>query len=174
MRAGERGTDPDRFRHVLGHYPTGVVAITGIDARGAPVGMAVGTFASVSLSPALVTFFADRGSTTWPAIRESGQFCANVLSGAQRGVCGALSRRGPDKFAALDWRPSDQTGSPIVDGASAWIDCRVDAVLPAGDHDIVIGEVLDLALAPHPHHADPLIFFRGGYSRLAALEDIVT
>jgi 3-hydroxy-9,10-secoandrosta-1,3,5(10)-triene-9,17-dione monooxygenase reductase component len=162
--------DPSRFRYVLGHYPTGVVAITAIDPDGAPVGMAVGTFASVSLSPPLVTFFADHGSTTWPVIRAAGAFCANVLSGTQHRVCQSLSRRGGDKFADLDWSPSEHTGSPLVRGAAAWADCRITAVHRAGDHDIVIGEVLGLDLAAEPHHADPLVFFRGGYSRLVALE----
>jgi flavin reductase (DIM6/NTAB) family NADH-FMN oxidoreductase RutF len=167
------GTDPARFRHVLGHYPTGVVAITSLAPDGAPVGMAVGTFSSVSLTPALVSFFADHSSTTWPTIRAAGTFCANVLSGSQHHICRALARRGGDKFSDLVWRPARHTGSPLLEDVAAWVDCRITEVHTVGDHDIVIGEVLGLDLAGEPHHADPLIFFRGAYSRLAALEDIL-
>jgi flavin reductase (DIM6/NTAB) family NADH-FMN oxidoreductase RutF len=61
----------------------------------------------------------------------------------------------------------------MLEGAAAWIDCRITQVLPVGDHDIVVGEVLHLDLAGSEHHLNPLLFFRGGYCRLLPMEDSV-
>ncbi|MFQ6398745.1 flavin reductase family protein [Nocardia sp. KC 131] len=154
-----RTIERSRFRHVLGHFPTGVTAITSLDDNGKPVGMAVGSFTSVSLDPPLVAFLPDRSSTTFPIVRENGRFCVNVLSSRQHAVCRALSRRGPDKFSDISWSPT-ATGLPRITDALAWIDCRIDAVHEAGDHYIAIGRVDALELDAIE---DPLIFFQGGY-----------
>jgi flavin reductase (DIM6/NTAB) family NADH-FMN oxidoreductase RutF/DNA-binding IclR family transcriptional regulator len=161
----EESIDSQYFRRVLGNFPTGVVAVTSIDGDGAPVGMAVGSFTSVSLEPALVAFLPDRSSTTWPRVRESGSFCVNILGSEQETICRALATKGPDKFRDLSWRPSG-SGSPIIDGAVAWIDCDIETVHEAGDHYIVIGRVRDLG---EVGNALPLLFFRSGYGRFAPL-----
>src|SRR5947209_15350502 len=109
------------FRQVLGHLPTGVVAVTATDGDGAPVGMAVGSFVSVSLDSPLVAFLPDKTSTSFPRIRAVGSFCANVLSAAQEDLCRSLASKSPDKFDGLSWRPSSRTGSPVLDGVVAWI-----------------------------------------------------
>jgi flavin reductase (DIM6/NTAB) family NADH-FMN oxidoreductase RutF len=162
--------DPARFRHVFGHYPTGVVAITSRDETGAPVGMAVGTFGSASLNPPLVTFLVDHASSTWPHIRQAGVFCANVLSSTQHVVSHALARRGGEKFADLAWTESPVTSSPLLEGVAAWFDCRIVAVHEVGDHDLVVGEVLALDLASAADGTEPLIFLRGGYVQVAGSE----
>lgn len=146
------------FRRILGHYPTGVCAITAPGAR-APVGMIVGSFTSVSLDPPLVAFLPDRRSTTWPTIEAAGQFCVNVLGEHQQHVCEALSSKTEDRFVRIGHRVS-ATGLPILDGVVAWIDCEVDAVHEAGDHYIAIGRVRDLAV-DRPDR--PLVFLRGSY-----------
>ncbi|MBB5153523.1 flavin reductase family protein [Saccharopolyspora phatthalungensis] len=157
--------DPALFRRVLGHCPAGVVGITAVDQTGGPVGLVVSSFTSVSLDPPLVAFLPTKSSTTFPKIRDSGSFCANVLAAAQRDLCRAFAVSGGDKFAGVDWSPGP-TGSPILAGAVAWIDCDIDAVHDAGDHEIVVGRVRALAAEP----ADPsaLVFFRGGYRAIAS------
>lgn len=150
--------DDAEFRRVLGHYPTGVCAVTAAGG-GRPIGMIVGSFTSVSLSPPLVAFFPDRRSTTWPLIAAAGRFCVNVLSAQQEGVCRALSTKGADRFDGVSYRTSD-ADIPILDGVVAWIDCHLHAVHEAGDHFIVLGRVHALAIE-HPH--PPLLFLRGKY-----------
>jgi flavin reductase (DIM6/NTAB) family NADH-FMN oxidoreductase RutF len=157
------GHDPQRFREVLGQHPTGVSIVTGIAESGAPVGLAVGTFSSVSLDPPLVAFMPGRTSASWPKIAPTGRFCINVLGEHQEHVCRVFASKAPDKFAELGWRPAG-TGSPIIDGVVAWIDCELDVVHEAGDHDIVVGRVLALEIETP---ARPLIFFQGGYGRFA-------
>ncbi|MCR2783428.1 MULTISPECIES: flavin reductase [unclassified Microbacterium] len=151
--------DAPSFRTVLGHFPTGVCVVTAIDAAGTPVGMAVGSFTSVSLDPPLVAFLPDRSSTTFPRIRDAVSFCVNVLAADQEPVCRTFASRGADKFATVSWRPAP-SGAPILDGVVAWIDCVPDTLHEAGDHYICIGRVTDLAVE---NPTLPLLFFQGGY-----------
>src|SRR3954451_20740076 len=110
--------DGQKFRQVLGHFPTGVAVVTGVDADGNPAGMAVGSFSSVSLDPPLVAFMPDKSSSSWPKFRDSGAFCVNILGAEQVSVCRAFAMKGGDKFAELSRRPPG-SGSPILDGVLA-------------------------------------------------------
>jgi len=154
--------DSSRFRQVLGHFATGVTVVTAAGDDG-PVGLAVGSFASVSLDPPMVGFFPDRGSSSWPRIEGSGHFCVNVLAEAQEDVCRRFAAKGDDKFRGLGWKPA-ASGAPVLDGILAWIDCDIESVSEAGDHWFVLGAVRDLAVV---HDGSPLVFFRGGYGRFA-------
>jgi flavin reductase (DIM6/NTAB) family NADH-FMN oxidoreductase RutF/DNA-binding IclR family transcriptional regulator len=148
------------FRRALGQYPTGVAVITARQDDGTPVGMVVGTFPSVSLDPPLVGFLPDRTSSTWPLIQAAGRFCVNVLGAGQEHVCRAFVTKAPDRFD-VHGAGDTASGSPRLAGTVLWVDCDVDAVLPAGDHDMVLGRVRDLGV---PEDAGlPLLFVRGGY-----------
>ena len=157
---GERSEDASRhFRDVLGRFASGVTVVTGRH-EGQPVGLTCQSFASVSLDPPLVLFVLSRSSRAWPLIRESGAFCVNVLASDQAWVSNVMASRGADKFADLAWRPAPGTGSPVLEGILGHVDCTLEAVHPGGDHDVVIGRVVDLrAGAP----ADPLLVYRGRY-----------
>jgi flavin reductase (DIM6/NTAB) family NADH-FMN oxidoreductase RutF len=154
--------DSAKFRQVLGHFPTGVTVITTMS-EGAPVGFAVGSFASLSLDPPQVLFCAGAQSSTWPKIREQGKFCANILADDQEDVCRVFASKATDKFAEIGWKHSGN-GSPLIAGALAYIDCDIADVVEAGDHFVVIGAVRDLDVQ---HEGGPLVFFRGGYGRFA-------
>lgn len=156
--------DEARFRQVLGHFPTGVTVVTAKPADGPPVGLAVGSFASLSLDPPLVLFCPAKTSSSWPKIEQAGVFCVNILAEEQEEVSRIFATKTPDKFAHLGWRPG-HTGAPIIDGVLAWIDCRVESVTDGGDHLVVVGRVLELEVA---HEGKPLVFFRGGYGRFEA------
>jgi flavin reductase (DIM6/NTAB) family NADH-FMN oxidoreductase RutF/DNA-binding IclR family transcriptional regulator len=127
--------------------------------------MAIGSFSSVSLDPPLVAFMPDKASSSWPRFRDSGHFCVNILGSDQETVCRAFAVSGGDKFNELPWHPAG-SGSPILDGVLAWIDCDIEVVHEAGDHYIVIGAVRDLDVAST---ALPLVFFQGGYGRFTSL-----
>lgn len=155
--------DAQRFRQVLGSYPTGVTVITAIAEDGSPAGMAVGSFTSVSLDPPLVAFLPDRSSTSFPKIRTARSFRVNVLAADQVDVCRAFATRGGDKFAGVSWTPAG-SGAPLINGVAAWIDCDFESIQEAGDHYIVIGRVREL-----DSHSErlPLVFFQGGYGRFS-------
>lgn len=153
--------DSATFRRVLGHYPTGVCAITAME-DDLPVGMIVGTFTSVSLAPPLVAFFPDRKSRSWRRIQAAGRFCVNVLGADQLDICQAFASGGDDKFSAVSWTMNEY-GLPILDDVIAWILCDLHAVHEAGDHDIALGHVRMLDVESSK---EPLIFCKGGYGKV--------
>lgn len=150
--------DGARYRQVLGHFPTGVSVVTAVH-EGRPVGMAVGSFTSLSLEPPQVLFCAALTSSTWPKIREVGRFCVNILHEDQEGVSRAFASAAADKFEGLGWKHG-ANGAPVLDGVLAHIECDVGQVVTSGDHDICVGEVTALDV---DREGGPLVFFRGGY-----------
>jgi len=156
--------DSGEFRRVLGHFPTGVTVVTGAASDG-PAGMAIGSFASVSLDPPLVMFCPGKESGTWLAIKETGSFCANILGEDQKDTCGVFAMPSDDRFAGIDWTTA-ATGAPVLPGCVGYIDCEIHAILDGGDHDIVVGLVKDLAVTGDQ---GPLLFFQGGYGRYEAI-----
>ncbi|WEO69108.1 flavin reductase family protein [Rhizobium rhizogenes] len=151
--------DGRHFRTVLGSFPTGVVAVTSLEAEVEPVGMIVGSFTSVSLDPPLVSFLADRSSATQARIRATGRFCANVLAADQERLCRKLATKGPDKFDGIAWEASP-LGNPILTGIVSWIDCMIGDVLELGDHYLIVGRVHELHTVTDK---TPLLFLRGAY-----------
>lgn len=148
--------DPVVQREVFGALPTGVTAITGLTADGAPRGFVVGTFQSLSLDPPLVTFCVDKSSSTWPTLRSLGRFTANILSTDQLHVCRALSRKGDEKFQGVEYEESP-LGTPRISGATAWIDCEVLSEVVAGDHYVIVGSIEELVVGE-----GEALMFRGG------------
>lgn len=154
----EPAFDGARFRQVLGHFPTGVCVVAGFH-EDKPVGLAIGSFFSVSLAPPLVGFCAGKTSSTWPKLKAAGSFCINVLAEDQEDVSRVFASKEPDKFVGVGWDHSP-LGSPRLRGALAWIDCQLHTVHEAGDHDIAVADAHDVGVG---HEGDPLVFFRGGY-----------
>ena len=148
-----------RFREVLGSFASGVTVVTAMS-NGSPVGMTCQSFSSVSLDPPLVLFIPAKTSRAWLLMQRSGKFCVNFLSADQAELSNTMASRGTDKFTDVAWSPSETTGSPLLDGALAYVDCSVHAVHEAGDHYVVIGRVLDLV---QRDAKDPLLFFQGQY-----------
>ncbi|HEX2902323.1 MAG TPA: flavin reductase family protein [Jatrophihabitans sp.] len=153
------GPDADSFRHVLGHYPTGVAVITAQSPSG-PVGLSMNSFTSLSLQPPLVLFCPAVSSSTWPLLRDAGQLAINVLSAGQEEVSRRFATPAADRFAGFDWSVGEN-GAPLLTDALGWLECRVQAEYPAGDHTVVIAEIQRVGV--HDAIAEPLVFFRGGY-----------
>lgn len=159
--AGDDRFDSARFRQVMGHFGTGVTIIAAAEAETAS-GLSAQSFTSVSLEPPLVLFCAGKNSTSWPRIKATGAFCANILSEDQEALCRTFASSGGDKFAGVGWSPSPVTGSPILAGVLAWVDCTIENELDGGDHIIVVGCVRDLDVS---EEGAPLLFYRGGFGR---------
>lgn len=146
------------FRALLGHYPTGVVAVTALhDSR--PAGLVIGSFFAVSLRPPLIGFGVGHTSTSWPRVGDSAAFCVNILAADQGHVSAALARPGPDKFRSIPWYTSPE-GLVVIRGSLAYLDCHRYAHHPAGDHDLIIGLVRG---CHHLRNAAPLVFYRRSY-----------
>ena len=169
---GSASTDGREFRRVLGHFPTGVTVVTAA-CPGGPEGLTIGSFTSVSLDPPLVAFCSGHDSDSWARMRDVGSFCVNVLFDDQADLSSTFASRTGDKFQDVSTRV-EATGAPVIEGCLAWIDCRVETIHVAGDHDIVVGRVVALGTAdgaadPGTATNGPLVFFKGSYGRIAGL-----
>ena len=165
--------DAATVRHALGHFATGVTIVTSVASDGEPVGTTASAFSSLSLEPPLLLVCLDRASETLAAVRRHRSFAINVLADGQQALSGNFARRG----AASSWddvahrRSAD--GSPWIDGVLAVLDCTLEHCLDGGDHEIVIGRLQELELAPE--EPAPLLHYRGVYGRrhdgIAAVAD---
>jgi 3-hydroxy-9,10-secoandrosta-1,3,5(10)-triene-9,17-dione monooxygenase reductase component len=147
------------FRRVMSQFCTGVVIVTSQDDSG-PVGLTCQSFASVSIDPPLVLFCPARSSTSWPQIRATGRFCVNVLGESQEALSGKFAVSGGQKFNDVEWAPGS-LGAPRLRGAIAHVDCSLEDVVPAGDHEIAIGRVWGL---DHLEGEHPLLYFQSHYT----------
>lgn len=145
--------EPLRLRHVFGTFPTGVTALAAV-VEGGPQGIAVSSFTSVSLDPAMVLVCVAHSSTTWPVLAPAPRLGISVLAADQERACRQLSARDGDRFAGLGWRATTH-GAVLLDGASAWFECSIEQQSQAGDHDIVVLRVHDL---DGDHSVPPLVF----------------
>ena len=149
--------EPDHFRHVLGHLPTGVTVLTGHGPTG-PVGMSANSLTSVSLDPPLLLVCPAKSSQTWPVIRGLRRFCVNVMARHHEPTVRRFAVRGIDRFEGSGYH--DRDSGPALDDAIAWIDCELLHEHDAGDHTIAVCAVRDLEPAAD---GEPLVFFRGRY-----------
>lgn len=154
---------PDLMRKALGHFGSGVCVVTSIG-DGEPLGFTCQTLTSLSLDPPLVLICPARSSASWPRIEQAGQFAINILGADQAHHGAHFGVSSADKFAGVSWRPSRVTGSPVLEGVLAVVDCSLEAVHEGGDHRIVVGRVADLEV----FGGDPLLYFRGAYGFLAS------
>jgi 3-hydroxy-9,10-secoandrosta-1,3,5(10)-triene-9,17-dione monooxygenase reductase component len=149
------------LKAVMGRFATGVVVVTALDDEG-PVGFTCQSFVSLSLDPPFVSLAPAKSSTSWPRIMRAGRFCANVLSEDQAALAERFSVRDIDRFDGVAWSPTGG-GCPLLGGVLAWVECDLELIHDAGDHEFVIGRVRDLGTAD----GSPLIFYGSGYTRLA-------
>ncbi|MGY1812481.1 flavin reductase family protein [Blastococcus sp. SYSU D00820] len=149
---------PAEMRAAIGAFASGVTVVTGTDG-GEPLGFACQSFASVSLDPPLVLFCADHRGRAWPRIRRSGRFCVNVLAEDQIDVCNRFGSSRGLKYEGLAHGRS-AWGVPVLDDVLLRVHAEVAAVHVAGDHDVVIGRVLELETVADRR---PMVFFRGRF-----------
>ncbi len=157
------GLDQARFREVLGHFATGITIVTALE-EGLPVGFSCQSFAALSLDPPMVVLAPARSSTSWPRIARAGAFCVNILGEDQEAVCRSFAVSGGNKFDGIGWFPGPVTGSPVIDGSLAVVECELGQIFEGGDHEIVTGLVVALEVG----EGQPLLFYRGGFGRFVS------
>ncbi|MFF3510873.1 flavin reductase family protein [Streptomyces sp. NPDC002573] len=157
-----RLASPDLLRAVFRRHAAGVAVIT---ARGddGPVGFTATSLTSVSAEPPLVSFGIGLGASSWPAVSQAGHVGVHILGEHQEALAGTFARSGADRFGApTGWREGPH-GVPVLDDVLAWLVCRVVARVPAGDHRLVVAEVV---------HGDPsgtgrpLLYHQGRFNGL--------
>ena len=153
--------EKNELRRVMGHFATGVTVITSIRTSGELHGLTANAFTSVSLIPPLLLVCIDKNAESYPCFDESRIFTVNVLAADQEAISRKFAVTGGDKFTGVSYRIG-ANGAPILDGALAYLECRVTEKIDGGDHTIYIGEIEQA----ETKEGKPLLFFRGGYREL--------
>ena len=135
-------TEQDFFRQVMGCFTTGVTVVT-TNNQGKPSGLTVSSFTSLSLDPPLVLICVDKASHTLPHLRESKIFAANFLTAKQAHLSRCFAMPSEDRFEHFCYVTyhTAATGAPILDDILAFVDTRLIAEYPGGDHVILVGQV---------------------------------
>jgi flavin reductase (DIM6/NTAB) family NADH-FMN oxidoreductase RutF len=149
----------------MGGFATGVTIIT-LDLEGEVHGMTANAFSSVSLDPLLVLVCVDHKTRTHAHLHSKKRFGINVLSEDQRAISEYYARPARTHEHAEEEAGArfDRTrhGTPMLDGALAYLECRLHSVEEAGDHSIFIAEVEDVVV----RDGEPLLFFRRKYRKV--------
>jgi flavin reductase (DIM6/NTAB) family NADH-FMN oxidoreductase RutF len=153
---------PEAFRAALGAHPAGVVVVSGHDGSG-PVGMTATSFVSISLSPPLIAFAVDTGSSTWPRLRKADSLVVHLLGDEHQELAGRFATKDIDRFAEPTRWAQLRTGEPLLTDVRTWLRCRVDEHILLGDHFLVVARVLE-ANVDDAHV--PLVYHSRGYRRL--------
>ncbi|MGD2120932.1 MAG: flavin reductase family protein [Gemmatimonadota bacterium] len=147
----------EKFRHVMGHFATGVTILASRNTRGEPVGLTVNAFTSVSLDPPLVLVCVHKEAEAHGSILRSGHFGLSFLTMEQSELALTFAVTEPrERFRGVRFEEGP-TGSPLIPGAMAWVDCQVEETFPGGDHSVILGRVL----ACEAEGGNPLLFFKG-------------
>lgn len=159
--------DPMRFRQAMGRLVQGVSVLTTV-CQGHDHAMTANTVTSVSLDPLLVLVCIETESRWLDAVLECGVWGVSVLAADQRAASEWFATRGRPLHGQLDrtpFRRGPETGVALLDGALTHLELRTASTHLAGDHVIVLGEVLGLGL---PDTVGPaLVHYRGGYGSFA-------
>jgi flavin reductase (DIM6/NTAB) family NADH-FMN oxidoreductase RutF len=153
--------DKRQFCDVCGRFATGITIITTLGADRAPHGMTANSFTSVSVAPPLVLFCVDHRAGILAHFRGSQHFAINVLNEQQQQLSTHFARAGHDRFDGVPWY-AGQSGVPLLPDVLATLECAVSQRLEAGDHDIIIGEVLEARWK----EGRPLLYFGSKYRQL--------
>ena len=156
------GHDPRTLRDALGCFATGVTVVTCVDESGAPAGLTVNSFTSVSLDPPLLLVCLAQQAASSAALVAASHFAVNVLQTGQQPASIRFSTRDQDRFGTTPWS-TGEAGAPILKDSMGVFECERYAVHDGGDHHILIGQVVK---ATFDAQLDPLLYFRGSYRRL--------
>ncbi len=153
--------DDDLFKSVLARFASGITIITTRDSDGRDHGMTASAFSSLSLDPPLVLVCIANDATIAPVVATASSFAVNVLAESQEALSRRFAGKLDDRFAGVG-HTRGELGDAILDDVLAWMQCRIVARHPAGDHVVVIGAVTGAGV----RDARPLLYYRGGYAQL--------
>jgi flavin reductase (NADH) len=149
------------FKALMRHFPSGVAVVTSIDGRGRPVGFTCSSLCSASFDPPVLLICVSSRSQTLLTIESKGAFAVNFLHDGGRSAAEAFASRAADRFAGLRWWGTPGWSLPaLLEHAYAVAECRVLDLVPAGDHVVMLGEVIETMNEPRL----PLLYGLGEYA----------
>ena len=156
--------DKAAFRYVMGHFATGVTVMT-TTVAGRMHGITISAFASVSLEPLLILISLERSTVMHDLVMQSRSFALNILGehseSTARFFADNARLSGPE-FREGGYRLGT-IGCPILKEATGFIDATVYSSHEAGDHTIIVGQVVTADVVSEE---EPLIYYRSGYRQL--------
>ena len=154
--------DKQAFCRNCGKFATGITIITALDDAGAPHGMTANSFTSVSLDPPLVLVCVDHRARILKHLRTSKHFGISILEEHQKAISAHFARSAHDRFDGIE-SIQGHTGVPLLPDVLSTMECEIRQLMDAGDHTIVIGEVIHATC----HDGKPLVYFGSHYRHLA-------
>lgn len=147
----------DLFKEVMANYPTGVTVLTTTDSKGSPIGLTVNSFASVSVDPLLVLWSVDKMVFSYDEFQKTKHFVVNILSNNQEDIALLFASKmtAQERFGSCDWFYSERK-LPLIRGTVASLQCKTFQRVDAGDHLILIGEILEI----DSKNESPLLYHR--------------
>lgn len=162
MSQSNNTPDARALRDSLAMFATGITVVTARAPDGTPIGLTVNSFNSVSLEPPMVVWSLANHLPSVEVFVGCEYYAINVLAHDQQHLSQRFATRDIDKFAGLNCRDG-LGGAPLLDGCSAWFECRNTVRHAGGDHVMFVSEVVRHDRNPH----EPLIYFGGRYRQLA-------
>jgi flavin reductase (DIM6/NTAB) family NADH-FMN oxidoreductase RutF len=153
--------DPDLFRGLFRRHAAGVAVITATGDR--PVGFTATSLVALSLEPPLLSFNLSRTSSSWPAVEDASYVAVHLLAEHQESLAATFARSGADRFGPATAWSFGPYGLPVLEDVLAWMVCRIETRVHAGDHSVVIGCVINAGYDP-AHR--PLVYHDGGFTGL--------
>ncbi len=153
--------DGDLFRSVLGRFASGITVVTTHDTEQRDHGMTASAFSSLSLDPPLILVCIANDATMAPVMAAADSFAVNVLTDGQEALSRRFAGKLDDRFAGIGFSRG-KLGDVLLDDVLCWMQCRIVARHPAGDHMIIVGSVE----AADVRDGRPLLYYRGGYAQL--------
>ncbi|WP_412076211.1 flavin reductase family protein [Streptomyces xanthophaeus] len=156
-------TDPGRFRDAMALLPAALTVVTTVDGLGRRWGFTASSVTSVSLGPPLLMVGVGRTSSCHEALVNAPEFVVNVLGGQHRDLAAKFAAHGVDRFAGEEFAHWPGTSLPVLPDAHAAYRCLRHEVVPAGDHDLLLGALAGVR-AGHP--GSPLLWYRRTFHTL--------
>ncbi|PRO66987.1 oxygenase [Alkalicoccus urumqiensis] len=145
----------------MGNYPTGVTVVTAVTGDGEPVGLTVNSFTSVSMDPMLISWSIDKNVSTHDVFAKGDRFAVHVLAHDQGDTCMLFATKGTDRFSQITWKTSAEN-NPVIEGYSGLLECRVYKTVDAGDHTMLIGEVVHA----DNNETEPLLYHQRTFGQI--------
>ena len=150
----------EHFRKTLGLFPTGVTVVTAHQEQGNDIGITISSFTSVSLNPPQILFCLAKCSKTIPVFKTARYFTVNILNANQSHLSDDFAKHVPVAWETVKTQRHLETGCLLISDALGHVICEKSAVYEGGDHEIILGRVIDLLTKPHDF---PLVRQRGQY-----------
>lgn len=147
---------------ILRHFPYGLYAVT-VRHDGEDHGMTANWVTQASFEPPMIAVAVENTAKTIGMIRDAHHFAVNLLQKDQRDLAGKLGRsseQAPQKLKGLKTKPAPVSGTPVLADALGWVECRLMTTVPAGDHTLVLGEVIEAGVE---RDGEPLTLQEAGF-----------